>query len=223
MSQFPQRLVGKHLTQLTCCLAVIFAFGVASRVAADPVVTFNPATGGSIPTHFNRSLGWQFNVNTSLTVVGLGWFDNGANGLEVGHTVGIWDPSGALLASVFVPAGTVAPLDGQFRTVAIAPLVLPVGVGYIVGGEDFETNLERIAFNVTQTVDSHITYIGAAFSDNSGFTRPTNLSFVTTGGFYGPSFSVNGPATVPEPTTMLLLGSGLAGIAFKVRKRRKGV
>src|SRR6266496_919679 len=132
----PIKLVIKRLT---CCLGIILAFGIASRVAADPVLSFNPATGSS-GANQAQSVGWQFDVNTSLTVTGLGWYDDGANGLAVSHTVGIWDPSGNLLASVLIPAGSAAILDGQFRTVAIAPLVLPIGVGYIVGGENFSSN-----------------------------------------------------------------------------------
>jgi hypothetical protein len=134
--------------------------------------------------------------------------------------VGIWDPAGAPLASVLIPAGAGASFDGQFRTVAIAPLVLSVGSGYIVGGENFIDSGDRLAANVSQVLDPRIQYVDATFSNmGSGFVRPTLFSIATTG-FYGPSFSVS-TVSVPEPGLISLMGVGLACLGAVYRRSRK--
>jgi hypothetical protein len=40
-------------------------------------------------------------------------------------------------------------------------------------------------------------------------------------GDFTPAYRLNGAAPVPEPSTFLLLGGGLAGLAFVVRRKRK--
>ena len=191
------------------------ALGVAS-LTATPIISFDAGTGSNGGQN-NQSVGWQFNVTQSLTVTGLGWFDDGGDGLAVSHTVGIWDSAGTLLASILVPAGTTAPLDGQYRMVAITPIVLGIGDGYIVGGENFANNTERLAFNVTMTVDPRITFFDATFSGvGSGFVRPTEFSVAETG-FFGPMFAVD---NVPEPSTWALITSGLLAAAFARRQRK---
>ena len=139
----------------------------------------------------DQSIGWQFNVDTEITVTAMSWYDELQDGLEIGHEVAIWDPLGNLIAStnVTIPAGTAATLEGIWRTVAITPTTLPVGSGYIVGGYN-NFHSECLNFNVTQTVIPEITYIDATFSGfGATLERPINFS-AADNGFYGVGFQV---------------------------------
>lgn len=172
---------------------------------AIPVLSFDENRDRA--QNSDQAVGWQFNVLSPITVNGLGWYDEDADGLVLGHDVAIWDPDGNLLTSIFVPAGTATPLDGQFRTASIPPITLATGAGYIVGGMNFNENTERLASNVNQVLDSRVEYVDATFADiGDGFVRPTSFSTATSG-FYGPSFSL-----VPEPigVVMAMLGVCLA-------------
>jgi PEP-CTERM motif len=120
-----------------------------------------------------------------------------------------------LLTSVLVPAGTGAPLDGPYRIADIPDILLPVGTGYIIGGENFSTSNDRLVANALQVVDPRIHFVDATFSlRGSGFVRPTNFSIADTG-FEGPM-----AALVPEPATMLLVATGLLALGAHARRSR---
>jgi hypothetical protein len=82
-----------------------------------------------------------------------------------------------------------------------------------IGGDASTGN--GITFTVTSATIGGVTY--------TILNNPLALVPVTTNNGHTSIQAAVTTATVPEPTTMLLLGTGLAGIAAKVRKRRKAV
>src|SRR5262245_15720714 len=103
--------------------AALCALAAARPARADTLgLTF---TGGNPNTDTNDTMaGWRFSTNSPVTVTGLGFWDQGGNGLVASHQVGIWTDGGTLVASGTVAAGTADPLDNGFRVATIAPVAL---------------------------------------------------------------------------------------------------
>lgn len=213
--------------QLSISLLTLCAFSTlvsAPAKAQTAAITFDSMVA---QLNTDRTIGWSFNVTapSGINVIGLSVFDLGLDGFSSAHQVGIWSPSGTLLASVTMPTGTVAPFDssGLYRYVGITPLTLPQGNNYIVGASYGASNADGIAYRIsgTTTAPGVFQNNGGLMNVGSSLTRPTTDygTFTNFGG--GGSFVVGAApsASAPEPGTLSLLALGLL-VPFVRRARR---
>lgn len=183
---------------------------------------------GQNPVDF--TIGWGVDVIVPVRVTALGIWDQGSNGLQVGHAVGLWTGSGALLASTTVPAGSAADfavpsVQGQGRWLFedIADLVLPVG-HYVLGstsaGDDFRANQDGFILN-----SALANFDPAQFEVGSTLQFPDLDAQAVLGiSLFGPNFLLE-PVTVPTPVpaALVLVGLGFLGLgvrqAIRLRSR----
>jgi hypothetical protein len=165
--------------------------------------------GGTTGTNGAWSLGWLFQVNSTITVTSVDFFDDYGNGLTESHDVGIWDLNQNLL--VF---GTVLPTDplvgtAPWREHAVTPTILSPGLYYIAA----ETGTENYTYLPNSLVTiPQITFLQDRYIASTTLALPTTS--IDTTGWFGPSFNV-----VPEPCSFSLLVAGL-GIAGAIWRRR---
>lgn len=228
------------------CLSITLLCGVVHADVTTGVKNVGWNGEGMGLSHYpHETVGWEFSVGEAIVVTELGYYDYGLDGLLTFHDVGIWDDSGNLLASALLNRGDDATLRGDYRFVAIDPVVLEPGTAYIVGATvpvwlmspnypdpDFYPNSSRgIDFDLLE-MDPTVTLLRPNLQSPSDgvmdwtLTCPTEVvpSYETT-------IYLNSPETetihtyhmapnfsfVPEPSTVtLLLGGGLL-----VRGKRK--
>lgn len=114
--------------------AAIAAFAFTIGASAQDIIGVGVPTGGTRNDSYPCA-GWGFSAPAggSTTVNALGFWDATGSGLQTSHIVALYAYNGSgynLLASVNVPAGTVAPLISGYRWVGIPTVTLPdIGQG----------------------------------------------------------------------------------------------
>lgn len=205
-------------------VATFILIGFSGMMVSTASTVVNPADSTSVligpsgagSATVPSTVGFRFSTSRSFIVTHLSFYDEGSDGLNEPHTIGLWDPQQNLIVSATIPSGTLAPLssDGFWRLVDIVDFELPSGNDYVVAATFSEANGDPLFTDVGPTI-AGVTDHGGHQALGPTLTYPDLTTRIRRG--WG---STGIFVAVPEPSMVLLFGLGSIP-AFLCRRRER--
>ena len=233
----------KTLNTITGFAVAAAALGFAAQsVSAQAIYTMNggkvrDTTGATTAftnagdNGFAGTVGFDFTPTTNESVTSLGYFNfNGTAtagaSLTNAHSVGLYDPTGNLLASTIIAAGSLGTSDTNgsvFVYNSVTPVNLVAGTKYTLFGTTGASPGDGFVENATGTIFNGIIYNKNQYNTSatlSGTRSAGTGTDIQQPGYFGPN-AIIASAAVPEASSSIGLGVLLAlgGMALIARKK----